>query len=171
MCIEQGHHHGRHAKDDVSAARFQLVKHDIRVKQADQHHSAPRLKASKRDHPAARGVKHRHDVDPGGRLGCPTATRVEPGVVDQSAMAQDCPFGKTGGAGGILDHRRVAWIGIGQSNRAGALCVKRYAFHVRDFANRWDARGDFSPNLAHGVAAEFFDKEKCNRAGLFQHVG
>ena len=85
-------------------------------------------------------------------------------------MAQHRTFGKASGAGCILDHRGVARGDIGQSDRAGAFCVKRYAFHVRYFANRWDARRDLSANLAHGVAAEFFDKEKCNRTGLFQHV-
>ena len=82
LCIEQGHHHGRHAKDDVSAARFQLVKHDVRVKQADQHHSAPRLQATKGDHTAACGMKHRHDVHPGGCTGRAATTRVEPGVIN-----------------------------------------------------------------------------------------
>jgi hypothetical protein len=88
---------------------------------------AARLQRTERDEAAARGVKHRHRIDPYVAFARAACFCIETRVIHEPAVMQHRAFWKTGGAGRVLDLRDVVGPDVRQRDRCGffVACIRQ----------------------------------------------
>ncbi len=150
---------------------FDDVQHPGRLEQPRHDQPAAELHGAQRQQPTTGGVEERHDIED--RLALPQAhpRHRETRIVGDAAMVQHHALRKAGGAGGVLNLRRIAGADLGQGGRGRLAGVERRGvLKIDDLAHGADLRRHLAGDLGHRVAAMLLDDEQANGAGLLQDI-
>ena len=115
-------------------------------------------------------MEHWHEVERGLACARAIAAVAEAGVVGDAAVVQHRAFGKTRGAGRVLDLHRIGWLHVRQLDGGVLARIERgRVFEVDHLTERRDPACDLRSDLRHRIAAVLTDDEQASRARLLKH--